>query len=75
MDAIEDSKLNVSYKMKRALMRIAKKKTPIDSIEFFVEPTHQNQHGKRYADGAEVYYKYTAANHHSIVSFEGDVWH
>lgn len=74
MEAISGSSLKVSYKMKSALMRIAKKNTPIESIEFFVEQIPQNQHGNGYADGAEVYYMYTAPNHHSTVSFDGDIW-
>ena len=36
MDAIETSTLKVSYKMKRALLRIAKRKTPIDRIYFCI---------------------------------------
>lgn len=74
LGAISGSSLKVSYKMKRALLSLAKRNMPIDNIEFFIEQMPQNQHGKGYADGAEVYYKYTAPNHHAVVSFEGDIW-
>ncbi len=74
MDAIETSTLKVSYKMKRALLRIAKRKTPIDRIDFFIETMQVNRHGKGYADGAEVFYKYTAPNNHSVISIDGEIW-
>lgn len=74
IEAIETSTLKVSYKMKRALLRIAKKDLPIDSIDFFTEPIPENRHGKGYADGAEVLYKYTSKNKHSVISFDGEIW-
>lgn len=74
MEAIATSTLKVSYKMLCALLRIAKKDLPIDSIDFFIEPIPENRHGKGYADGAEVFYKFTSPNKHSVISFDGKIW-
>ena len=71
-DAINGSHLKVSYKMKQALLKLAKSKTaPIESVEFGVEPIEGNRHGKGYADYADVFYKFVTKNHHTTVAFDG----
>lgn len=72
-EAIGNSVLKISYKMKCALFQIAKNGIPIDCIDFFLEKITENQHGKGYADGAEVYYKYTSRNKHSVINFDGEI--
>lgn len=74
-EAIGNSTMKISYKMKCALLRIAKNGIPIDSIDFFTETIPANQHGKGYADRAEVFYKYTSGNKHSVISFEGEIFY
>lgn len=72
IDAINASDLKVSYKMKQALLRLAKSsKAPLARVTFFIEPIEENRHGKGYADGAEVFYQYTASNHNTTVAFDG----
>lgn len=73
IDAISNANFKVSYKMKQTLLRIAKssKTSPIESVEFGIEPLESNRHGNGYADYADVFYKYTAKNHYTTVGFDG----
>ena len=71
--AIASAKLKVSAKMRAALMRLAKRKTPIERVEFKQERIASNIHDKDAYDYADVFYYHTPANKHATVSWDGEV--